>query len=562
MKYKLIGENDFTFGLTQQIGKNRGVENIDALLSVSEKDCFSPFKLENMQQAVGMLKKHQHKNSKVHIIVDADCDGACSATIMYLYLKKCGFSNVTWNNHPKKIHGIFFEELKSFEFDLLIVPDAGSSDYEQIEILSSRGVDVLVIDHHEAPKYSEHAVTINPKMCDYPNKEMCGAGVVYKVCEAFDLAEMTNYAPEFLDLVALGTIADMMDTRIPETRYFCTEGLKKVKNKMFKSIIDKQKFKMGDDLTIIGVQFYIAPLINSVFRSGTKEELDKMFTGFITTELVEVDYQKRGAGLVKVLLQEDIAREIGNIKVRQDKNKGKLMGPILDIARNQSEDKIHILDVSNVEDPEMLGLIANDVAKRQQRPALILTKAKDGLLRGSARNYGKFEIDNLKSFLMPFSFESLQGHENAFGVSLKAENLDSVREEIKLATRDISVEETFYIDFIVSPKDLTKKFIREIDKMKPLWGNSFEEAYILVKGVTCSDAQINEKRTMLSWTDKNLKYVIFNPTEKQIEDLLDKSLECDIIGRVGTNEWNGTTTEQVVISDLEVKEMKEKEIWF
>jgi len=561
MKYKLLGDNDFVFGLFEQIGKNRGVDDLDALLSSSESSCNPPWLLENMQSAVELLQKHQLKNSRVHIIVDADADGLSSATIMYLYLKKCGFTNVTWNNHAKKMHGIYYNEL-DFEFDLLIVPDAGSSDYEQIEFVKGKGIDILIIDHHDAPEYSPYAVTINPKMCAYPNKEMCGAGVVYKVCEAFDLVNLTNYAPEFLDLVALGTIADMMDSRVPETRYYCTEGLKKIKNKMFQALVDKQKFKMGEDVTVLGIQFYVAPLINSLFRSGTLEELDKMFLAFITEEDVEVDYKKRGVGDVKVSLQFDTAREIGLIKDRQDKRKKKLLEPILEIAYAQDDDKVHIIDVSDVEDPEMLGLLANDIAPKRQRPVLLVRKTKEGLLRGSARNYSRFEITELKSFLKPFAFESLDGHENAFGVSLKEENLTLVREQIAEATKDVKLEQTFFVDFVLDIKDLTKKLIKSIDKLKPLWGNGFEEPFVVVKNVVCSGVQINEKLTMLSWTQSGIKYVIFNPSEKQMINLLDKSVECDIIGRVGVNEWRGETTEQVVISDIEIKKKVEKEMWF
>jgi len=561
MKYKLLGDNDFVFGLFEQIGKNRGVDDLDALLSSSESSCNPPWLLENMQSAVELLQKHQLKNSRVHIIVDADADGLSSATIMYLYLKRCGFTNVTWNNHARKMHGIYYNEL-DFQFDLLIVPDAGSSDYEQIEFVKGKGIDILIIDHHDAPEYSPYAVTINPKMCAYPNKEMCGAGVVYKVCEAFDLVSQTNYAPQFLDLVALGTIADMMDSRVPETRYYCTEGLKKIKNKMFQALVDKQKFKMGEDVTVLGIQFYVAPLINSLFRSGTLEELDKMFLAFITEEDVEVDYKKRGVGDVKVSLQFDTAREIGLIKDRQDKRKKKLLEPILEIAYAQDDDKVHIIDVSDVEDPEMLGLLANDIAPKRQRPVLLVRKTKEGLLRGSARNYSRFEITELKSFLKPFAFESLDGHENAFGVSLKEENLTLVREQIAEATKDVKLEQTFFVDFVLDIKDLTKKLIKSIDKLKPLWGNGFEEPFVVVKNVVCSDAQINEKLTMLSWTQSGIKYVIFNPSEKQMINLLDKSVECDIIGRVGVNEWRGETTEQVVISDIEIKKKVEKEMWF
>jgi len=563
MKYKLKGENDFIFGVVEQIGKNRGVENIDSLLSSSEKDTYYPYLLDNMTSAIDLVSKHLKKKSKVHIIVDSDCDGITSATIIYLYLQRVGFTNISWSNHPTKTHGIIPEELEDFKFDLLVVPDAGSNDITAHKIYNDLGIDILVLDHHDSDETSTDAVVINPKMCNYPNKEISGAVVVYKFCQAFDSEIGKDYAKDYLDLVALGVIADMMDTRVPETRYFCTEGLKKINNPMLKAIIEKQKFSMGEDVTIIGVQFYIAPLINAVFRSGTKEERDMMFEAFISPNNIYVDYKKRGVGVVKVSLQENSAREIGNIKVRQDKAKEKLMEPILEMAHSHRDEKIHILDVTNIENPQMFGLIANDMVKRTRRPVLIIKDDGEGFFKGSARNYDKFEIDNLKDFLSKFDFDYLRGHENAFGVSIKKEKLDSIVKEIGKATKDISVEDTFIVDFILNEKDLNKNFIKSIDNLKPLWGNSFEEPYILIKGITVSDVQINEKLTKMSWTGRSgIEFVVFRPSEYQMQQLLDKSVECDIIGRVGLNTWQGVTTNQVTIEDFQVVGKKEKELWF
>ena len=87
-----------------------------------------------------------------------------------------------------KQHGIHLDRLGDFEFDLLIIPDSSSTDYEQHEALSKKGIDILVLDHHPASKESEYATIINPNLssCTYPNKELSGVGVVYKFCQALD----------------------------------------------------------------------------------------------------------------------------------------------------------------------------------------------------------------------------------------------------------------------------------------------------------------------------------------------------------------------------------------
>ena len=106
---------------------------------------------------------------------------------MYLYLKEYGYPNVTWNCHEKKIHGIYKEELEQFDYDLLIVPDAGTNDTEKCESLVKKGKEIIILDHHEKEIDNPWAIIVNPKTCDYPNKEISGAIVVHKFCEVLDV---------------------------------------------------------------------------------------------------------------------------------------------------------------------------------------------------------------------------------------------------------------------------------------------------------------------------------------------------------------------------------------
>jgi len=99
--------------------------------------------------------------------------------------------------------------------------------------LEINDVDVLVLDHHEAPKISEFACVINNQLCDYPTKSLCGAGIVYKFCCYIDSLMGTNYAIEFEDLAALGLIADMMDLKDFETHYLVKDGLQRIRNPFF-----------------------------------------------------------------------------------------------------------------------------------------------------------------------------------------------------------------------------------------------------------------------------------------------------------------------------------------
>jgi single-stranded-DNA-specific exonuclease len=133
-------------------------------------------------------------------------------------------SNIYYRIHSGKQHGILLETVPD-DVKLVIAPDSSSNDYEVHQALKARGVNVLVIDHHEADQISENAVIINNQLCDYPTKSLSGVGMVYKFCSYMDELLNVDYADDYLDLVALGMVADMMDLRDYETRHLITRGL-------------------------------------------------------------------------------------------------------------------------------------------------------------------------------------------------------------------------------------------------------------------------------------------------------------------------------------------------
>lgn len=228
MNYTLIAPRTETSAVIQVL-KNRGVENIEHYLKVSDNDIIDPKTIANMQDGVKMLISHISQGHKMHIVIDADCDGYTSAALLINYLYKL-FPNyvstkITYNVHKNKHHGIETDAIDLDTTGLIVVPDASSNEYEIHEQLKQKGIDILIIDHHEAPKVSEYACVINNQLCDYSNKHLSGVGMVYKFCCYIDELLDVDYANEFLDLVALGNVADMMDLREYETRRLVNLGL-------------------------------------------------------------------------------------------------------------------------------------------------------------------------------------------------------------------------------------------------------------------------------------------------------------------------------------------------
>lgn len=557
MNFKLIGENDY-HNAVETIFKNRGVHDLERLLNVNERNTHHWSNLVNIQEAVDCLLSHLKQGNKVFVKVDSDCDGYCSSAILInRILKSFPDADITWQLQKGKEHGVEVEDVPK-EMQLVIIPDAGSNQYEVHKALKDKGIDVIVLDHHEAESLSEHAIVVNNQLSpNYPNKNFSGAGIVYKFCEALDDALGEDYADEFLDLVAVGNIGDMMDLRELETRYYAKEGLKRINNPLLKAIIEKQDYSMGGVVNIHTTAFYVVPLINAAVRSATNEEKVAMMKSFL--EYDEEVYYVRGK--VYEDLHTSVARSLGNIRNRQNAPKDKSI-PIIEqylLDNGMLEDKAIVLDISEMLDKNLTGLVANQIARKYRRPVLFLRKQSDGLYGGSGRGFESGEVKDFREFLLKSSlFEFCQGHGNAFGVSINENNIDSlytyVKENLK---EDIDIN-SYEVDFIIKAEDLTKQLIHKVASYRDEWGSVLSEPTFAI-----TDINVHYNDISLQGKYKNTLKFSFNGIDfiKNFykKDLFSETFSngdnfyINVVGKLRINEWKGKQTPQVSIEDFEVE---------
>ena len=384
-----------------------------------ENECY-PELLDNIEEGYELLMKHLMHEDRILICIDPDVDGYTSAAVLYNYLNDVikPYFNFSLEYHipDGKEHGLrtlmsMFDTYDR-EYDLIIMPDSSSNDYEQHKILKEKGYDILVIDHHLCEKYSENAVVINNQLSkNYPNKDLSGVGVVYKFLEYIDYhfkKDYDNKLPQpysrnYLDLVALGEISDMMNMTSLENRFICDVGLSNIKNKFFKELIEKQSYSIGEgELTQIGVAFYITPLINALIRVGSLSEKEKLFQAFISPDIT-VPSTKRGekGQLEKVSTQS--VRNCVNAKSRQNREKEKALELLdIQIAENCLENnKILILNADELNTPNTLtGLCAMGVSAKYKKPVILGRISPDGYLKGSGRGRNESELKDFRQFLI------------------------------------------------------------------------------------------------------------------------------------------------------------------
>ena len=227
-------------------------------------------------------------NENICVCVDPDADGFTSAAIFinYIYSIRADYceEHVSYVMHKGKQHGLAdtLEDILAQNPSLVIAPDGGSNDFEQQKALSSKGIKVLVLDHHEAEADYSNDMTniINVQLCDYPNKALTGAGVVWQFCKAYDEVCGYSYAEDFTDLAALGMIGDMSNYKELETRAIVNEGLSNIKNPFFAAMARKNKFSIDkmNGINYYSVAFYVVPFVNAlrcqrrpVPRSGAEQ---------------------------------------------------------------------------------------------------------------------------------------------------------------------------------------------------------------------------------------------------------------------------------------------------
>ena len=566
--------------------KSSGIKNVKEFLNINIKHIHSYNILSNINKAAGCLVKHINENNKIHIIVDSDCDGYTSAAIIYNYLSLIyNKNNISWNVHLNKEHGIILEELKKYDYDLLIVPDGGSSDFKEHEILYKQGKDIIILDHHNYDKKETKAIIVNNQGCNYPNKELSGAGIVYKYCQALDDEFNVKYSSQYLDLVALGQIADMMDMRELETRYYTLEGLKEENrhNLLIKEMAEKyaEEMKLGHTITTYG--WVIAPKINAICRYGKNDEQIDLFRALIG-EIEDREYQPRRKNKndpkppIEIhSLQKTMARVAGNVKARQDKQVRVFMEEIDKqiIKQNLENDKVIILDGTDIlEKKTVSGLVANKLVYKYNRPIVILKRQKNNneIFGGSGRGYEKGSIKDFRQFLEDTKlFEFTGGHNNAFGIQLKQNRVQAVRDKCNELLKNEEIITVHDVDYEISADKLSPKNILEVANAYKIWGNKVNEPTFAITNIDIVGKDIvgyGDNNIFIKFTYKDIEFIkkYCSKGEYAEMSLRDRNmlgenlklLRLTVIGNFVFNEWSGIKHPQVKIKYFYTEERKSK----
>ena len=438
----------------------RGITNendMSAYLNPTTSEFNNPFDLSDMQKVIDKINYHINNNSKIVILGDYDTDGISASAIMYKFLKtKTDNIFVFLPNRIADGYGLSLETIdkinEMYSPNFIITVDCGISAKNEVDYCLSKGIDIVITDHHDIPETIPNCLIINPKLPNqkYPFKELCGAGVALKIVQAFiGIEETLN---EYTTLAAIATVADIVPL-IQENRCIVSLGLKNQEDNFplgIKKLLKHMKCELPIKST--DISFKLAPKLNATGRMG-----DAIISFNLLIENDEKEINKIIAKLIEL-----------NDKRLDETNK--IIDDVLVKLENVNISKLGAIVLYNSKwESGVLGIICSKLVEKYNRPTCILTKVDDEY-KGSLRSVPGINIfealNNIKDCLIQFG-----GHNQAAGVTIDKNNLEKFKYALndyilKKYSKSLFLQEKQY-DLDITKLTITEDFIKQLDVLEP-----------------------------------------------------------------------------------------------
>ena len=544
----------------------RGTDDIDFHISPTNKYSLDVSEL-NSEPILGRAASLLYKNlldytKKVAIVVDMDMDGFTSSALFVKFMQEI--------NHPigilmdeGKTHGLTDNIMDDIigNYDLVIIPDAGSNDIKQQKKLLDNNVDFIVLDHHEVLSESikhlnnnENGVVVNNQLLDM-NENYTGVGMVYIFLKyVYFLENLDLDIDKHLDLVALGQVADVSNVADKEIRYYVTKGLNNITNPFIKAVMERKGLK---EMTGRDASFSIISMINAVTRIGTLEEKQELFDAIVSdsTETTTVEVRKKNKSTGKfdkipteMTVHDIIVKKCESIKTKQDKIVKEYMSKVETIYNNS----VYIGILEDDAPSSITGLVAMKLSEKYRKPAMI-GKDYSNMFAGSLRAPDGFNFKRILSISGLFNFVS--GHASAAGWGISSSNLDSLFE--CLDETKFSNNKEYLVDKIYNKP--IEYDIYSVDINKHVFGGEVNWATFGYESIKFNKKCISSRGSVTTFFDNGVSFVLFNsPTniQEEIENNLDEkgNLTMDLVGEPRINKFGNKEIPQIIIKDYEFLE--------
>lgn len=441
------------------------MEEIDAFLNPTLSQLHDPYLFKDMEKAVARVLQAIENKEKITIYGDYDVDGTTSTALLHLGLTKLGavvdyyIPHRMIDGYGLSISGL--EQIKESGTKLIISVDCGINAIEEVELIREYGMEIIITDHHNPKSVLPNAVAvINPKVkgSTYPFTTLAGVGVAYKLMVAIymklGIATEENVS-KYLDLVALGTIADIVPLE-GENRVLSALGLNHLieKNNIgLKALIEFSNLNQKA-LTSADIVFGLAPRINAAGRMGSAD---------VAVELLISTDERQSKELAENIEHQNSLRQ------REDQKTYEEAIEIIDKKYKNIDDTVLIVLSSDNWHPGVIGIVASKLVEQLNRPVIMIS-VKDGIGSGSGRSIAELDLfealsDNDEDLI------SFGGHKYAVGMTLYQEYIDifenKLSEYIKTKPFSDHIQNSIAIDSHLELYDINNNFLAWIERFSP-----------------------------------------------------------------------------------------------
>lgn len=520
-------------------------------------DLYDPKLFLDMSKTVRRIMRAIKKEEGILIYGDNDVDGMTGTALLAEFLKRIGgkvFYHVPNPNTQREGHfldaSLFAKEQAC---KLMITVDCGITASKEIQKLASDGIDVIITDHHEPTDKIPHCLaTLNPKLINqtYPNRDLTGVGVAFKLIHAITnyLVSSEELSPKkidlkvYLDLVALGTVADM-GVLLDENRILVRYGLKQLQKTKRVGLI--KLFNVcgveRNDLNAVDIASKIAPRMNSLGRVADPSK---------GVELLLVRDEKRATELAKELDLFNIERQKIEQLVSCDVEKTLQEHP--EILKNKA-----IVLSSNKWHPGVIPIISARIAKQYNRPTVIIA-IDNGIGKGSLRTIREFPLLPVLKKSSDL-FLNYGGHDFAAGLTIKEENIDRFIKRFLHAAnsslREQDIVFKLYIDAHANFKELTYDLLASLELFEP-YGNENFQPILYCEAKQAWPPKViggSHLKLYLEQEDRMLEGIAFGMAERR-HVLRKKDLKLRIAYTPQINRFHNKSSIQLLIRDFQILE--------
>ncbi|WP_448904243.1 single-stranded-DNA-specific exonuclease RecJ [Eubacterium sp.] len=527
------------------------VDDIDVVNFMTDEFMLSsPFDMADMDEAVFTVSEAIENGNKICVYGDYDCDGVTSTTLLVDFLRSKG-ADVCYYIPSRETEGYglnnsAIDEIARWGVNLIITVDNGISAFDEAEHIYELGMSLVVTDHHQLTdgKLPKAEAVVSPHREDNAMdfRDFCGVGVAFKFAVAMDEDNVEDIVERYIDLVAIGTIADVMPLK-EENRAFVRRGLQKFNNNPRKSLAPLIK-RNSNEITSQDIAFQICPRINAMGRMGDAKR---------AVEFLLCDDAAQAVSACNSLDEENANRQqveqeiIEDVKKQIKKNPRLVASPVIVVAGKGYHHGV-------------IGIVAAHILEKYGKPTFVIGIDENGIARGSARSVEGF---NIFEALTACSDDMIQfgGHPLAAGITLKEDMIEKFSADInEFAIKNYPVmpQVELTLDFKLAPSYLNLDLVDSLSVLEPYGAGNSQAVFGIYKLRLLGVTPLSEgKHIRLDLQKKDTKIRVVKFSTPYDDFPYKPGDELNLAVKVSKNAYNGKMYLSVQAVDIRLSSLDE-----